>query len=58
MFSDTVIQRLGISIGKLSNMVSFFFPQIIPAFQFCVTLRAHRTLPSFLACLAVWNSNT
>jgi len=32
VFGDTVIQRLGTSVGKLFNMILFFFVQIVPGF--------------------------
>ncbi len=41
VFGGTVVQRLSISIGKLSNMIVFFFAQVAPAFELDPALRAH-----------------
>jgi hypothetical protein len=49
VFGGTVIQRLGISVGKLFNTILFFSLQIVPAFQLGLTLRAHQPL---LSCFA------
>jgi len=51
VFGGTVIQRLGISVGKLFKTILFFSLQIVPAFQLGLTLRAHQPLlSSFPVC--------
>jgi hypothetical protein len=53
VFVDTVLQRLGIPVGKLLDTILLFLAQIIPALELDLALRTHQPLLSYPAD---WNT--